>query len=158
MADVGEADAGGIRRMKLTWKIDGITDLEQMPKKLQKAMADSLLDIISEGGSILVEEAQERCPVDTGKLRDSIKFTVTERTPTRITGVVRPHKPYGARVEMGFMQTDRLGRNYHQPAEPYMRPALDGAGARARKAMAEAERQALVDFANAQSRRYHSRK
>jgi hypothetical protein len=32
---------------------------------------------------------------------------------------------YGPRLEFGFVGTDSLGRNYHQPAYPYLRPAFD---------------------------------
>lgn len=33
--------------------------------------------------------------------------------------------PYARRIELGFMGTDSLGRTYHQPARPYLRPGLD---------------------------------
>jgi hypothetical protein len=32
---------------------------------------------------------------------------------------------YARRVEYGFMGTDALGRKYHQPAQPYLRPSFD---------------------------------
>lgn len=38
---------------------------------------------------------------------------------------------YARRVELGFTDRDKLGRNYHQPAKPYLRPALDTNGDRA---------------------------
>ena len=33
--------------------------------------------------------------------------------------------PYAARLEYGYVGPDSLGRTFHQPARPYLRPAFD---------------------------------
>lgn len=41
--------------------------------------------------------------------------------------VVGPSMEYSARLEFGFMDTDSLGRTYHQAAQPYLTPASEQA-------------------------------
>jgi hypothetical protein len=50
--------------------------------------------------------------------------------------------PYGRRIEMGFEDTDSLGRSFHQKARPFLRPAFDTKRVEAVEAM----RKAFVDL------------
>ena len=43
---------------------------------------------------------------------------------------VGPTTVYGRRIELGFSGSDSLGRVYHQPPFPYMRPAYESSQAR----------------------------
>ena len=45
---------------------------------------------------------------------------------------------YAKRIEFGFMGADKLGRVYHQAAQPYLRPAYDTKKDKAYKVMGEA--------------------
>lgn len=84
---------------------------------------------------LFVEEAQTIVPVLTGNLQKHIRAVQTEDSDTRqvfaVTPTVDAENEYGfdpayaRRIEFGFIGTDKLGRRYHQPAQPYMRPAFD---------------------------------
>jgi hypothetical protein len=50
--------------------------------------------------------------------------------------------PYGRRIEMGFEDSDSLGRSFHQKARPFLRPAFDTKRVEAVEAM----RKAFVDL------------
>jgi hypothetical protein len=50
--------------------------------------------------------------------------------------------PYGRRIEMGFEDSDSLGRSFHQKARPFLRPAFD---TKINEAI-EAMRRAFVDL------------
>lgn len=90
---------------------------------------------VEAGVQLIQEAAQSYCPVDTGALRDSITYEV-EDTGRSVVGRVGPHTDYAEFVEYG---TGRRGAGspgagagpYDEnwpgmPAQPYMRPALDG--------------------------------
>ena len=77
--------------------------------------------------------AKEYCPVDTGALQDSITIDPPDGD-TAITGSVAPHMFYAPFVEYGTGQRGDPSAPYPhvetwpgQPAQPYMRPALDEA-------------------------------
>jgi len=50
--------------------------------------------------------------------------------------------PYARRIELGFEDSDSLGRSYHQKARPFLRPAFD---TKVNEAI-EAMRRAFVDL------------
>ena len=50
--------------------------------------------------------------------------------------------PYARRIEMGFEDSDSLGRSFHQKAQPFLRPAFD---TKINEAI-EAMRKAFVDL------------
>lgn len=52
--------------------------------------------------------------------------------------------PYARRIEMGFEDSDSLGRSFHQKARPFLRPAFDTKI----DAAIEAMRKAFVDLVN----------
>lgn len=84
-------------------------------------------------------EARRRAPYKTGTLRRSIE--VIEQGPRQVA--VGSRQPYAARIEFGFSGRDRLGRLYNQPAQPYLRPAIEETRQRMAQVFAEEVRRAL---------------
>lgn len=64
--------------------------------------------------------AKQLCPVDTGRLRSSITFAL-ERDSRGLVATVGTNVEYAPHVELGTRK---------QPAQPYLRPALEAAGGR----------------------------
>ena len=63
----------------------------------------------------------------TGDLQRSIQVDDRQATGPRPLARVGPDNrivPYAARLEFGFVGTDKKGRTINQPARPYMRRAL----------------------------------
>jgi len=64
----------------------------------------------------------------SGKLRTSIGVhEVSQVGPGRWMSKTGPTMVYGRRVELGFTGSDSRGRNYDQPAYPYMKPGFEKA-------------------------------
>ncbi len=66
-------------------------------------------------GAAVAAEAKRLCPIDTGKLRDSIGYTYVQST---LTVQVHADVSYALMVEVGTSRTR---------AQPYLRPALKAA-------------------------------
>lgn len=87
-----------------------------------KDMGESAKSILSmavtEGGKIALDDAKKNCPVDTGKLKNSLKITVKKETETRATLQLDYDKSlyYGTFVELGVK-----GRK----PKPFLRNAID---------------------------------
>lgn len=95
--------------------------LTKTPSQLEQ-MKDELLDRY---GQRLLQQTINNA---SGRPGPNI---VTGRYVSSMVLRVMPNKrevangsPQAARLEYGFVGTDRLGRNYHQPAFPHFRPAL----------------------------------
>ena len=86
---------------KVTWKGDKF--LRDMEGATEAAM--------EEAGSLFVAEAQRYCPVDTGKLRDSIRSEVEG-----LEMFAGSDLDYSVPVELGTRRA---------PPQPYLRPAFD---------------------------------
>lgn len=69
--------------------------------------------------------------VVTGFMRNSIQVRQDEATAGGWEVTVHPGGPYYRRLELGFKGRDSLGRQYDQPAYPFMRPGLDTTRGRA---------------------------
>lgn len=140
--------------MKLIVTMKGVDTLSLRTKKLIAAAMTGVKFGVSEAAQLFVDEAKALVPVKTGTLRDAIHAELGEVTSTRVTAIVTPvyeeagtpegfWPPYARRVEFGFMGQDSRGRNYHQAAQPYMRPAFDSKQAEAREAIRESVFQEL---------------
>ena len=102
---------------------------------LTKAGQSGLKLSTSEAAALFVDEAKALVPVDTGNLQNHIHAEEVENTGSRYLMNVQPFNEaandygfdpaYARRIEFGFMGVDRLGRQFHQAAQPYMRPAWD---------------------------------
>ncbi len=58
----------------------------------------------------------------SGTLKTRITHEVNKGT---MLGRVGAYLPYTARLELGFVGTDVLGRTYNQAPRPFLRPALE---------------------------------
>lgn len=87
---------------------------------------------------VAMNAAKQKAAVLAGNLRRSIHVggfgdglespsTGTDIGPAPGSHVVAvgTNVVYAKRIEFGFAGTDSLGRTFHQPAQPYLRPALD---------------------------------
>jgi HK97 gp10 family phage protein len=79
--------------------------------------------------------------VKTGNLRGSINYALSNSaspvaSPAKQGDGLSPHGQkdevwigtnvkYARRIEYGFVGKDKLGRNYNQAAQPYLRPAVE---------------------------------
>lgn len=86
----------------------------ELERRLRLRMLDKADDI--------ADSARQRAPYRTGTLRRSIESDIDQQTGDIIIVVTAP---YSRRIEYGFVGTDSRGRNYHQAAQPFMRPAWD---------------------------------
>jgi hypothetical protein len=109
------------------------------------------------GAAVFEGRAKENAPVVTGRLRDGIHTETVADTDTQQVLMVTPvvaagnkygfEPPYARRIELGFIGVDSLGRHYHQPPEPYMRPAFDEGSAEALQALQGGVMDALKEVA-----------
>ncbi len=133
--------------MNITARMEGLDALSLKVRYLRDAAKAGLKAGVSEGAGLFEQEAKVLVPVDTGNLRDHIHTEVlvdeAEMQIRAVTPTVEASNKYGfdpayaRRIEYGFVGPDSLGRNYHQAAQPYMRPAFDS--------QKEAARQAITD-------------
>jgi hypothetical protein len=121
--------------MRLTVSITGLSELDLKVRYMREAAISGLKLSVPEAAQLFVEEAKVLVPVDTGRLQEAIHAESLEDSDYRQTMQVAPFveagndwgfdPAYARRIEYGFFGTDKLGRNYHQAAQPYMRPAYD---------------------------------
>jgi HK97 gp10 family phage protein len=97
---------------------------------VQAVVTPAVLASMIDSCALLQQAAKDKCPVDTGALRDSIGVTITQTGKT-VVGSVAPTMDYASYVEYG---TGRRGSPAPYPhvetwpgqvAQPYMRPAFD---------------------------------
>jgi HK97 gp10 family phage protein len=109
-----------------------------------KALENSLVA----GGLLISNSAKDKAPYKTGTLKRSIHvgghtaesssgFTTNDEggeysdvggnknTQTGAEILVGTNLDYARRIEFGFSGADSLGRVFNQPAQAYLRPALD---------------------------------
>ncbi len=60
----------------------------------------------------------------TGRLRQSIAWEVVAGE-NEVVGRVGTNVVYARRLELGFVGTDKAGRNINQEPRPYLRPSLE---------------------------------
>lgn len=108
--------------------------------RVDKAVDAAVTDALSIAAMEAANAARQRAPYKTGTLRRSIQ--VQERGPRDV--VVGSRLPYAARIEYGFSGRDRLGRLYNQPAQPYLRPAMEETRGTMTRIFAEEVRRALA--------------
>ncbi len=90
-------------------------------REMGEHVANAAKTAIKEGADIVVAEAKSRCPVKTGKLRDSIKATAKNQ------GTVYE-------ISANASKTDSVGRTYYYGGrvefdpyfgQPFLYPSLD---------------------------------
>ncbi len=82
---------------------------------IQTNVTPKVRSAMVQASELVMDTAKSIVPVDTGRLRDSIDYQITEDAE-QITSIISPHTEYAAFVEFG---TSR------QSPSPYMRPAWD---------------------------------
>lgn len=112
------------KRGKITVK--GDKELHAAFKRLSAALRGPALVTAAKAGILPIQNAAIRnAPYVSGNLSRSIHTEVVEEKDDSAFVTTGTDVDYAARVEFGFNDTDKLGRTYHQPAKPYMRPAYD---------------------------------
>lgn len=106
------------KQRKVRVSLEGGQKLVRRLKAMDEAASDVLMQAAKVGGKIALDEAKERCPVNTGALRDSLNMTENTKKPTKADVKIDYDKSlkYGTFVE--------LGARGH-PANPFMRQAVD---------------------------------
>ena len=109
-------------------KITGFRELDRALSELPKATERGVLrNVAKKALQPMLEDAQDKAPVDDGQLRDSLQISATGLTKkAKRQDRGRPKKgarmylgtasPYAALREFGTVQT---------PATPFLRPAFD---------------------------------
>ncbi len=149
--------------MNLSVSVSGTDALTLRFKYLIKAAQQGLVFGVEEAAGLIEEEAKTIVPVDTGNLRDHIHTEQVINQPERqvlaVMAVYSAGKtgsgidygfdpPYARRIELGFFGPDKLGRVYHQAAQPYMRPAFDQKKAEAAQAIKDGVLSGIDDAAS----------
>ena len=93
----------------ITGVVEAVDSLTKIRTKLPDACEEGLTKIAND---IIIKEAKRIVPVDTGRLRDSIKVDST--SPTEVKGGTDVF--YAGFVEFGTAR---------QRSQPYFRPAID---------------------------------
>lgn len=91
----------------------------------------------------------------TGALFQNIKADLRNAKGARPSARVGPDGkiiPYAARLEFGFVGTDKKGRTINQGPRPYMRRALSEGAKKANKAAMQAAKDAMRKFARSGGR------
>jgi hypothetical protein len=114
--------------------VEGIREFDAAVDRLLGRVS-AASERIARRGALLIEEAAKAHMdgrpgpfVRSGTLRRSVLTTSVERIGLATWRArIGPTVIYGRRIELGFYGADRLGRVYHQPPYPYMRPGMDDA-------------------------------
>lgn len=118
----------------------GFAELDRMLQQLPDDMARIyLVDAVRAGGELIAEEAARRAPRDTGDLAASITVKVNKNVksngdPEAQIGPSKKEQRVGRYQELGTS---------HNPAQPFLRPALDTRGQDAIEAMRDVLKQHL---------------
>ncbi|MDC8446455.1 MAG: HK97 gp10 family phage protein [Nitrosomonas sp.] len=143
-------------------KIDGLVDLHKLLQELPAKIEGNVLrGGVRAGTKVFLDRAKSLVPVNSGKLRDSIKIRTRSRKGVVSASLVAGGGKafYGHMVEFGTAQHFIKPKNRkslffagllrevvdHPGAQskPFMRPAFDGGSTEAVNAMAEYIRQRL---------------
>lgn len=101
-------------------------ELHRAFQKIDKLKRASALEAAVKAGLQPINNAAiQKAPYLTGTLRRSIHTEIVESRESYCEGASGTNLDYAARIEFGYNDTDALGRTYHQPAQPYLRPAFD---------------------------------
>jgi HK97 gp10 family phage protein len=92
--------------------ITGVAEAIASITKLRAKIPDACEEGLTQIANVIIKEAQRIVPVDTGRLRDSIKVFST--SATEVKGGTEVF--YAGFVEFGTAR---------QRSQPYMRPAID---------------------------------
>lgn len=125
------------KQKKVKSQIVGADKIVKRLKAMDNKASEILMQAAKKGGKIILEDAQNKCPVDTGTLRDSLKIAENISKPTKADVKLDYDRKikYGAFVELGAK-----GR----PGNPFMRKAVDDNIERINKAITEDITKAVI--------------
>ena len=106
-------------------KVHGLKDIEKVLRQLPlKARQRVVMNGLRAGARLIAKDAKARVPVRTGALRDSITVATVRKSKrsARRQVLIGFKKPVSRRAHL-----TEFGTKF-QPAEPFMRPALDSQG------------------------------
>lgn len=145
--------------MPVQMQLSGSESLSRKLQALNEATRGRALEQAMIAGALLVQNAaKEAAPWKSGTLRRSIHIgghadlnpdAVDGQVPDpdvsgdSVTVYVGTDVEYARRIEYGFEGEDSRGRMYHQPAQPYLRPAIDENQAAVQREVGEALRDLL---------------
>ena len=115
-------------------KIDlsGDDAVRRMLEGMRREVAEELIADALEAGAVpVVEEAKRLAPFQTGALRDSLAYSLEDRSDRLSEGHVGPEGDdvfYGMFVEFGTRSS---------PARPFLRPAADAKQTESQERMAD---------------------
>lgn len=106
------------KQRRLSAEIEGAKEIISTLQDMENEASKILLSAVKKGGDIALSDAKRNCPVDTGRLKSSLKLNEKKFSNTKATASVDYDKSlrYGVGVE--------LGTNGRQP-NPFMRKAVD---------------------------------
>lgn len=87
-------------------------EIKDNSDKVEKELHKSLLVALEKCGLLAEGYAKKLCPVDTGRLRNSIAHAVADKEQATYIG---SNVTYAPNVELGTV---------HQKAQPYLHPAV----------------------------------
>jgi HK97 gp10 family phage protein len=124
--------------MKYTVEIQGLEEADRALKRLADNVEAAADPATTAGAELIAAEWRRRVPVDEGTYREGItvQHQRTDDGATALINVRNEAARYAHRSEFGFMETDSLGRSYHQPPAPAARPAFDTGRTKAEAAAA----------------------
>lgn len=110
--------------------VKGIKELQAKFRQIDFEMQQILSQATSAGAAVVVREAKinvgrghpdypERI---TGATMRNIREVRKEKSATKCVSQVGGTLEHMMRLEKGFMDTDRMGRRFHQPPRPFLRP------------------------------------
>ncbi len=106
--------------------VSGFRELDRNLERTERAISDgALVSATQKGAQIIVEAAKMRAARRTGRLAEGITHEVSEASSSEVREKIGPNVFYGRHVEFGTR---------HNPARPFLRPALDERGSAAMNA------------------------
>lgn len=118
-------------------EVNGLDEIDKALKAFSEEVAVKITrKALRAGSKVILTEAQEKVPVDTGKLRDSLKITSRKKGDRIVNSVGTSNNKNlfaGETYYAGFIEYGAPERDL--PARPFMRPALDAASGEAVKAI-----------------------
>ncbi len=106
------------KQKKVKVEIEGAETIVKKLKAMDEAAGSVLMQAAMEGGKIVLQDAKQNCPVDTGTLRNSLKLVKDKQTKTKATVKIDFDRSltYGTHVELGTK---------HNAARPFLRNSVD---------------------------------
>ncbi len=102
--------------VEIRLRVEGVADVTNSLDRLSREISEAVVPGTLQAGQVLEQAMQQRAPVRTGRLRDSIMVEITEQSASCVEVEVGPTVAYADDVEFGTSRS---------PAKPYLRPAID---------------------------------